>query len=336
MWNKHPIEEKLRTKLVEQFGEDIGQNYFTKYTSARDYLVDNVYDQIRAAEPDLTDHSAKHIRNVFTNVQQLLNGEIESLSGIELYCLCIMILFHDVGNIKGREGHNKNISEIYNNARKKEATFNQERRIIISAAEAHCGKTKQGDKDTLKYVEEIENIDGHKIRLRQLAALLRFADELAEGPQRTSQFMIEKNLYGSDSILYHKYATITRVFIDKGNNRVVLSYDIDVSDKDLGSSEELEKLFKFAVERVGKLDEERRYCKYYTNFLGDYKTTEVSINFTFNGANINDVEQTKFSLNDHYPIPGQDSMTFSRVSQSIEPAIDISEIIKKINSSNAA
>eukprot|EP01037_Dinobryon_pediforme_P007472 gene7472-7536_t len=95
------------------------------------------------------------------------------------------------GNVDGRVGHNKKITEVYNQVRNKDPRFNQERRVVIKGAEAHCGKTKAGDRDTLLNVEEIESIDGSRIRLRELSAILRFADELAEGPQRTSSYMID-------------------------------------------------------------------------------------------------------------------------------------------------
>ena len=51
----------------------------------------------------------------------------------------------------------------------------------------------------LKELAETEQLEGRPVRLRELAAVLRFADELAEGPQRTSEFMQAEGLYESEA-----------------------------------------------------------------------------------------------------------------------------------------
>ena len=66
------------------------------------------------------------------------------------------------------------------------------------------------------------------MRLRELAAVLRFADELAEGPQRTSEFMQAEGLYESESQQFHDYANSTHILIDRGTNRIILTYEIGI------------------------------------------------------------------------------------------------------------
>ena len=149
MWNKHQIEDDLHLALNSQFGDEIGQIHFSKYISARNYLVDNIYEEIKGSEPSLSDHGPKHIHNVLNNAKELLSEEISTLTGMELYCLCLMILFHDVGNLEGRKNHNRNVTEIYNKVRNKDPKFNHKRRVIIKCDEAHCVKTKKGDSDRL-------------------------------------------------------------------------------------------------------------------------------------------------------------------------------------------
>ena len=159
--------------------------------------------------------------------------------------------------------------------------------------------------------------------MRELAAILRFADELAEGPQRTSQYMIDKGLIPNDSLIYHKYAAITEVFLDKGNNRVALTYNIDYPIKELS----LEELLKFVYRRILKMDAERRYCKYYAPALNDLLRTEANINFTING-DICEIDLPKICLEDKYRL--------SDVDESIEyfiksnPGLSIDSIEKKL------
>jgi hypothetical protein len=330
MWNKHPIEEDLKIALIDQFGEDIGIVHFNKYIAARTYLVENVYEEIKGSEPSLSDHGPRHIHNVLTNAKELLADSISELTGMDLYCLCLMILFHDVGNVDGRAEHNKKITEVYNQVRGKDPKFNQERRVIIKGAEAHCGKTKLGDRDTLLNVEEIESIDGSRIRLRELAAILRFADELAEGPQRTSSYMIDTGRYSEQSKIFHKYAAMTNVFIDKGNQRIVLSYYLDITKDDVADPKDLEELVHFIFERIHKLDEERRYNKYYTALLTEFKKTEISINFSSDGMPVDDLDQIKIILNDQYPIPGKTQNTGQEIISEICSTLKITDIIEKI------
>lgn len=335
MWNKHQIEDDLHSALNTQFGEEIGQVHFNKYVAARTYLVENVYEEIRGSEPSLSDHGPKHIHNVLDNAKKLLASDISTLTGMELYCLCLMILFHDVGNLDGRKNHNKHITEIYNKVRNRDPKFNQERKVIIKGAEAHCGKTVSGDRDTLAALEEIESIEGCRIRLREMAAILRFADELAEGPQRTSNYMLETGRYQEDSKIFHRYASMTNVFIDKGNNRVVLSYYIDIKQKDLEDPKELTELTHFVFERINKLDEERRYNKHYTPLLTDFKKTDISIDFDYEGMPIQGLEQIKIVLTDKYPVPGQVESEGVLLLSNMCATLNIEEIIKKIKDDEA-
>ena len=71
--------------------------------------------------------------------------------------------------------------------------------MVVRATSAHTGKAQDGSCDTLKEVAELDHLANRPVRLRELAAILRFADELAEGPQRTSEFMQVEDLYESES-----------------------------------------------------------------------------------------------------------------------------------------
>jgi hypothetical protein len=304
MWNTLSFENIMSKALERDFGEEKGKQYFTQYTSARDSLIaDNFFPQINGSEPNLSDHGARHIANVMTNVEKLLGSKIETQSGITLYCLGLVVLFHDVGNINGREEHNKNIADVFNHVRKKEARFNRERAVVIRAGEAHCGKSKDGSRDTLKDLEEIDNIDGEKIHLRSIAALLRLADELAEGPQRTSQFMIEQHKYDKGSEIFHKYASVTHMFIDREGGRLSITYDIDYDSASM-QKKDLVELLEFSYKRVVKVDEERRYNKHYCDLLMPFKKTTIQYNFSVDGSPLN-IDLGKIEITDRFPIPGE-------------------------------
>jgi hypothetical protein len=305
MWNTISFEKKLKEQLIHQLGPEKGDELFTQYTSARNTLVsDNFFGEIKATETNLTDHSERHISNVLFNAEKLLGDSITHLSGIELYYLAMVILFHDVGNIFGREEHNQQIADVYNFVRKKEPKYNHERALVIKAAQAHCGKAKDGSRDTLKGLEEVGNLGGEKISLRSIAAIIRLADELAEGNQRTSNFMVERHLYDQKNEIFHKYAQMTDVFIDRPGERIVVTYNIDI-DSQKSSREDVKKILEFIYKRVIKLDEERRYTKYYCDLLVPFKKTSIQFNFSKDGIPLI-LDFDKIEVHDQFPVPGEE------------------------------
>lgn len=285
--------EKL--KFDDSITEELKSQLTTYYFSAKESLKRIIYEEIKAVEKDLTRHSIGHIVNVQEKAAMLIGNDGKSrYNGVELYFLALSILFHDVGNIHGRTDHNKKVTDIYNMVRNKNSHFNQERRLVLQAVGAHCGKSSNGDKDTLNELADKSDLFGYPLRLRELASVLRFADELEEGPQRTSDYMIENHKIDWNSRIYHEYAQITRPFIDRGGSRIVVTYDIDCNQCDF-----LQDLLMFSYKRVIKLDLERRYCKYYAPILDVFKRTDVSYEFNFNGNPLN-LDLDQISLEDKY------------------------------------
>lgn len=325
MWSERKLESHLRSILSKEFSFEESENYWREYADARQYLIDEIYREIKGQEPNLTDHSGNHVANVMDRAWDLIEDQKEKFSAIEIYLLCLIIIFHDVGNIEGRGGHNKKIAEIYNIIKRKHPKFNQERRLVLTAAGAHCGQSKSGNKDTLCEVDEIANLYNKKINLREIASILRLSDELAEGPQRTSHYLLIRDKIGEKSKIYHEYASITDIFVDKGNNRLVLNYNIDYN-----SSESTMLLLRFVYERILKLDFERRYCKYYAPILDKLKKTEATINFTIEG-NISNLDLPKIELGDKYNFI-ESSEDVDMVNSFIKsyPAFNIENIIKKL------
>ena len=224
------FDEQLRKKILEDFEENKGQELASAYEQAKLKLQKEVYPEIRGSEPNLTDHGKNHVLNVQQNVIDLLSdkGIITNLSGIEMYCLGMFILFHDVGNVFGREDHRNKIAKVFDQVREKNASFRREKTLVVKATWAHTGTAQDGSNDTLKELSVSDHLEGKSLRLQELAAILRFADELAEGPQRTSNFMRELKLYNKDSKIYHDYAASTNISIQRNNGRIALTYEIDI------------------------------------------------------------------------------------------------------------
>lgn len=296
------LEQLTKEALLEENSLQEGEEKFAEYIVARKNIIIEILDQIKAVQPNLTDHSSKHVADVLDNAEQLLGEHISDFSGTELYCLILAILFHDVGNIFEREEHQRNVAEVYDFIRSQNNRNKQEKYIVLKVAEAHCGQTTDGSIDTLKSVEETAPLWRTPVRLRYIAAILRFADELAEGPHRTSNFMQKHQKYSENSEIYHEYANITNIFIDRGNNRIAITYDIEIETDDNGSishekEQKLHDLLDFSYQRIKKINQERQYSKHYCEYLSHFKETTVAFRFWINGEK-KELGLNKVSLTD--------------------------------------
>ncbi|MGF7081048.1 HD domain-containing protein [Mucilaginibacter sp. UYCu711] len=326
-WQKQKIETKLHERLKADFEENPtnGDKFFGYYTSARDILLsENIFNDIKSIQKDLSDHGEDHIMNVLDNAYKLLDKEIDNLEGIQIYFICMLILFHDVGNLTvDRTKHHEAavIREIYDYIRNKKTEFEEERSLVPTVASKHSGTASDGSKDTLNELSLLTpHLFGCEIYSKKSAALLRLADELAEGPHRTSIFMNKyyNYPYSENSIIYHKYAKITRVNIDKKNERICLTYWFSIDAKNGIISEKTHKefveLFHFTIGRMLKVEAERKYCKYYCDWLEAFKKTDVTFNFMveneIDGEGTKSIEINlginKIILND-LVLPGEDS-----------------------------
>lgn len=284
--------EQLREKILEDFEEDKGLELISAYEQARSKLQQEIYPEIRGSEPNLTDHGITHVLNVQQNAIDLLPDDgKKKLSGIEMYCLGMFILFHDVGNVLGREDHHNKVAKIFDRIRGTNASIRREKTLVVRATRAHTGTAQDGSRDTLKELDEKDHLERKPVRLRELAAVLRFADELAEGPQRTSEFMQVEGLYESEAQKFHDYASSTNILIDRQNSRILITYNIDI---DINRPDELRDFLSFIFTRIQKLNQERQYTRYYSELLEPFKLIEVTFDFHC-GSDILETELSRFN-----------------------------------------
>lgn len=324
MWESVKIEESTRTKLISDLGKDKGSQLFAIYTVTRSNLVEDILPEIRAIQPTLTDHGPNHINNVLCNAEKLLGFDVDKLSGIELYCLIMAIIFHDAGNVFNRDDHQNKIAQIYEYARPAPRNL-QEKNLILRAVSAHCGEGAEGSKDTLKDLDEDTNLHGNHVSLRKIAAILRFADELAEGPQRTSKFIEMIGGYPDRSKVYHQYADITDISIDRRLSRIALTYHISLDDNGNQIKEnELLNLLSFVYKRIIKLNEERLYARYYCDLLSIFQRISVAFNFWVKNEPV-DLGLTKIEITDLI-LPGDSNKQLHEY----DPCYKIEDVMSKI------
>lgn len=298
-----PLETAIETGLDSAPG---GKMLWQRYVKARGMVEKDIVPFIVKEEPNLTDHGPDHLADVLMRAGYLI-GEEEllkppqdrPLKPRELYLLGMAVLFHDVGNVSGRKRHETRIRPAIDYVFSGADERPTERFLIQRAAAAHTGLASDGTTDTLRSVGKTPGFDGEPVRLQEIAAILRFADELAEGQQRTSRFATENGIVAVESEIYHWYARVTEVTIDLGNSRIALSYEIDLPhDWEEGKNRaKLIDLLDMIGKRVSKLDRERRYTGYYSDLISRYKSTTVSFNIYVDGR-IVDIDFGEMVLTD--------------------------------------
>ena len=315
----------LKTRLRELAGS-AGDDLFSDYTAARKFVTEEVVEHIAGVDSNLTDHGPRHLADVMSRVMDLLSVGQHDLTPQELFILCVSLLFHDVGNLHGRKHHERNISGIYAQARGSDPRFKSERNAVLAIAGAHTGSTVEGSLDTLKVLDRL-SFQGTVIRSRELAAILRLADELAEGEHRTSAYLRNIEHYSPDSAVYHAYAEVTEYSVQAqgSTGRIAITYTLDIEATDSVLSAggvPLDALLQLCYKRIVKLDQERRYCGHYCPWLRSLAETSTYFHFYYQGVRLStDLESLVLS---DLVIPGTPTTSVEQldVKYVIQPLLD--------------
>lgn len=270
-------------------------DYWNRYTSLLAALRQYVYPYINAGlaclskSPGIyTDHGSAHFDEVVRYAGLLLGLPSTSakeliLTPYEIYLLLCAIRLHDAGNIDGREDHEKSVFAMIQRYGGSIVHDPVEAALISQIAEAHGGKTLSGDKDTIGQLLDETQIGAIPCQPRQVAALVRFADEICEHSARAARHHINAGTLPEDNRLFHYYALSVTGALPHPTKSFKLRLTINtkyLSQKYLTPPNELGKraekyLLDDVLDRINKLDLERRYCNQYLD--PRLHTTELDI-----------------------------------------------------------
>jgi len=298
------FEARLRETLESVENID-GSVYYRRYLTAKDRLTAHIYPMIARVHDEFTDHGLPHVNDVLSKAYQLIAHDDEHFHGLELYFLGISILFHDAGMVYAREGHEK-IVEVYRDFRVDQYD-DYEESIVLDIVGAHTGRAPDGTVDTLNYVGNDLVYKGNEIKAQEIAAVLRFADELSEGPFRTLPYAVRNNMFDIENRIHHRYASTTEIYINTGSNKINLDCLIQLQNYTQEATgaideNELREFLRYVYDRIRKLNGERKYNKHYTRVLEPFKSTEAAFLFRRDAVKY-DLGLTKIVLDDKV-IPG--------------------------------
>ena len=266
-------------------------DYYRRFQGLDEYLNARVHPHINngaAAKGDgwLTDHGTQHITTVIRRASELLvDGESLLLTPYEAFLLLTAIHFHDVGNVFGRDKHERHITRLMQELDDSLiGSDGIERRMIRDIAKAHGGyaDSEGHDKDTIGRLSWEPARNNREPRVQLLAAVLRFADELADDYTRTSRFLIDNQLIRKSEV-YHVYADrLRQVRIRPEDRKVVLQFELDSTHatKKYWKGRRKVYLYDEIVERSLKMHREHVYCLRFMQPHVRIDTIDVSIEVT--------------------------------------------------------
>ncbi len=258
--------EQWFRKLKQGDFQDLKVNYVARYDAFEDFVRKNVHPLVAtgAAVKDrifLNEHGAPHIAAVINRASQLATTPSCILTAYEVYLLLAAIQLHDAGNILGREGHESRVFELEGQIDALLGGDSPEKRIVREIAKAHGGK-HNGNADTIQQLVE-EPVLNQRVRRRFIAALLRFADELADDSQRVSQFAIENKVIPAEGEIFHTYsASLNSVIVDTEGKAIRLHFELTRPDieKEFVKNGAKQYLIDEIMLRTLKMHRERIYC----------------------------------------------------------------------------
>ena len=212
----------------------------------------------------LNNHGPEHVTKVIAKATELIMGLSNvDLSYYELFLLLCAIELHDVGNIFGRNSHEKSIGPILERI----TAFvpdTAERTCIHRIAMAHGGRI-YGDKDTIHNLQKNRKLFNKPVKEQFLAAILRLADELADDSDRTSKAELELDIIADESKIYHYYSQslhTVEIVNDMNGRYINLVYEFEsvVAKKIFRKLSQDRYLLDEIYDRTIKMERERRYC----------------------------------------------------------------------------
>ena len=278
MSNSKNSEAKLAEEVHNNRGHDSLPDsqidYYDQFIRIDNYLNHDIHSSVNvgatAREPIwLTDHGPEHIATVIRRAGDLVFAEECVITPYEAYILLVATHFHDIGNIFGREKHEQQARVLMFESDKKGlfGDDNLEKRMICDIAMAHGGYADiDGDKDTIGRLHYDNFRDKSKgVRVKKMAAILRFADELADDNTRTNRFVQKaSSAVFPESEIFHRYASQLRpVMVHHDTQSIDLRFELNTElvTKKYRKFNDEKYLFDEILDRTLKMHREHVYCK---------------------------------------------------------------------------
>lgn len=314
-------------------------NYFDKYNDLVSILKKDIYPNIplgltAKSKPTngiagiYTSHDAAHFDDVVRFAGELLQIDTESeetlrkfnkLTNYEIFLLLASIRIHDIGNIDGREDHEKNCFSILRELPLSDTDWsdNAEKKDIANIAQAHGGELPdERGKDVISVLPNQRKGTGKYggFRPQLLASILRFADEICELSNRAAFYFYKNNSLPKHNEIFHAYAkSIASVNISEKPLGINIEYQIECEAyiKKWGCTPKNGITEKYLLEeiiyRLSKMDLERKYCNIYSREV--YAVNDISAAINIIDKQHENIQSISVKLTDKgYPVSEEENL----------------------------
>ena len=317
------IEVLLRTKLGLEFTAEKSSEMFEGYRAARKKVLVNDSPYCKG------DHSVEHVQDLFEKMHAIVGPEAKGLSAIQLYMICLAGLFHEIGTLECNKSHKLSVSKAYDDVRQGNWKYSQERSALISVISANSGFCKQvAGEDLLKKLQDHGLFD-QRVNLRPVGAILRFADELLSSPKRTNRTVSVIENAVKDPQIIERINEVMDLTVDREHERICgtcsIRLELDENGDITDEKVSLNALLQGITERISRLNQERKYCSFYSSCIGGFKEISVDFEFVFDGDYL-DHGIGPLILND-LVVPGQ------LLENVCEPKYSVDKLMTKIQNS---
>lgn len=284
-------------------GDDDATTLWSLY-DATDKILQPFHTWVSTKYGNYTDHGRLHVEAVkYAAGKLLLNPQ--GLSSLEIYLLLTAVIWHDIGMISGRAGHEKEVSDIISKVGDGLLSDPGYRRIVEEIIKAHSGKSGL---EGPRWDEKLPTPSGgvQSVFPRALAAIVRFADEISENRSRINQ--VGRADVANDHRIYWEYANCIPVSDPEPNReRVMIKIEIDsdlIAERFICDDRHAQNaiaddgtisLIEYIICRLQKMNNERAYCK--ARFDRFSAIQEITARITI--------------IKDHHRLPAYDDVSFS-------------------------
>jgi hypothetical protein len=248
---------------IEKALKASGGSFINKYRLMKDRLLGTEYEHWSVGFPEGNNHGKGHISRVLENLDHLLGDRpLQHLDPYELFLAMMSILYHDIGLLQQRKGHEKISKELLEGDNQDAYIINPiDKEIIAAAVVSHSSSRDIADE--CKRFSSEEPIGEYKARPRVIAALVRLSDELDEDSRRADPILQQRLKLPPESKFFWLFCQRVRaVRPDLVSKRI----DINLAFEPQDTSEfgpvpggTNRAFVAFSAEKLAKINQERAY-----------------------------------------------------------------------------
>jgi hypothetical protein len=267
---------------VESFLKRRDANLYQRYALIKHRLLEQIQTRWCSQWPEGNDHGPTHIERVLNNLGGLIGPQSGKKQGaavgtFELFLSMLAIVAHDIGIIKGREGHAESSAALLADiARANELLFDDHStRILQTVIRCHSSSV-----DLVTECERFarrETFAGQSVRPGLVAALVRLSDELDEDRRRAERWVGKLTDLPEASRPYWEFCQHIQG-IDLGQPGGEITFDVVFSGTDIGrlvrDKNETLPFVKFFARKMAKINRERQVT---SGYLGEFARQAVKV-----------------------------------------------------------